>query len=436
MPARRKPESSAAAAEAALQNVRTNSKPSDLKITDLRCAVVASNYDYPLIRIDTNQGVYGLGEVRDAGHAMDALRFKAFLLGQDPTNVGLIFDLIERFGGQGREAGGISGIEMALWDLTGKVYGVPVYQFMGGKYRDKIRCYADTPTPRDATPESYARRVKGRQEMGYTWVKFDVGIGIFERAGIKGSMSGGRLTQRGIGYFREIVAAVRKAVGPELPLCIDHFGPLSVDDCIRLGNALEEYDLSWLEDMVPDYNVDGLCEITRAIRTPTLNGENTYHLRNFREMIERRAVRILQPDLETAGGIRETKRISDYGAEYGMPSVFHFAGSPIGMMANIHCAAATKSFLVLENHFVDLLPWWKDLVTGLETSLPGDKGWDGYVSVSEKPGLGVDLNEEVIREHLRKEYLETTGYFNPTDEWNTRKLGYYQVPGNTIGDVD
>lgn len=415
------------AAEQALANVRTNSKPSDLKITDLRLAVVASNYDYPIIRIDTNQGVYGLGEVRDAGHKEDALRFKAFLLGKDPTNVDLIYNMLERFAGPGREAGGISGIEMALWDLTGKVYGVPAYQFMGGKYRDTVRCYADTPTPKSATPEAYARLVKGRVDMGYTWVKFDVGVGIFQAAGIKGAMSGNRLTQRGLEYFREIVAAVRNAVGPELPICIDHFGPLSVEDCIRLGHALEEYDLSWLEDMVPDTNVDGLCDITRAIRTPTLNGENTFGLKTFRPMIERRAVSILQPDLETAGGIRETKRIADYGAEFGMPTVLHFAGSPIGLMANLHAAAAIKSFLCLENHFVELLPWWKDLVTGMEE--PFFK--DGYISVPEKPGLGVDLNEDVIKEHLRY-----PGYFEATDEWNTPKLGYYQTPGNTIGEVE
>lgn len=415
------------AAEQALANVRTNSKPSDLKITDLRLAVVASNYDYPIIRIDTNQGVYGLGEVRDAGHKEDALRFKAFLLGKDPTNVDLIYGMLERFAGHGREAGGISGIEMALWDLTGKVYGVPVYQFMGGKHRDTIRCYADTPTPKSATPEAYARLVKGRVDMGYTWVKFDVGIGIFQAAGIKGAMSGNRLTQRGLQYFREIVSAVRQAVGPELPICIDHFGPLSVDDCIRLGNALEEYDLSWLEDMVPDTNVDGLCEITRAIRTPTLNGENLWGMKAFRPMIERHAIRILQPDLETAGGIRETKRIADYGAEYGMPTVLHFAGSPIGLMANLHAAAAIKSFLCLENHFVELLPWWKDLVTGMDE--PFFK--DGYINVPEKPGLGVDLNEDVIKEHLRY-----PGYFEPTEEWNTPKLGYYQTPGNTIGEVE
>ncbi len=411
-------------AERAMANVRTLSKPSDLRITDLRTAVVASNYDYPMIRIDTNQGVYGIGEVRDAGHREDALRFKSFLLGQDPTNVDLIFGLMRRFAGQGREAGGISGIEMALWDLTGKVYGVPAYQFMGGKYRDRIRLYADTPTPREATPEAYARRVKQRQGMGITWVKFDVGIGIFERAGIKGCMSGPRLTQKGIDYFRAICQAVREAVGPDLPLAIDHFGPLSVGDCIRLGNALEEYNLSWLEDMVPDTDVEGLREITLAIQTPTMNGENTFGLSTFRRMIETRAVRIVQPDLETAGGIRETKRIADYAAEYGMPTVLHFAGSPIGLMANVHAAAAIRTFHCLEDHALDI-PWWKDLVTGL----PDPLIVDGYVAVPEKPGLGVDLNPEVIKEHLRY-----PGYFEPTEQWNTPKLGFYLPPGERPGE--
>ena len=414
-------------AERAMANVRTFSKPSDLRITDLRMAVVASNYDYPMIRIDTNQGVYGLGEVRDAGHREDALRFKAFLLDKDPTNVDLIFDLIKRFGGHGREGGGISGIEMALWDLTGKVYGVPAYQFMGGKHRDRIRIYADTPTPVEGTPEAYARWAKSRQDIGITWVKFDAGVGVFQKAGVKGVMSGTRLTRRGLEYFREIVGAVREAVGPELPLAIDHFGPLSVEDCIRLGNALEEFDLSWLEDMRPDWDVDGLAEVTRAIRTPTLNGENTYLLEGFRQMIDRRAVRIVQPDLETAGGIRETKRIADYANDRaGMPTVLHFAGSPIGLMANLHAAASIKTFLCLENHALDI-PWWKDLVTGLDEPLIVD----GYMKVPEKPGLGVDLNEEVIREHLRY-----AGYFEPTPEWNTPKLGYYIPPGPRIAQVD
>src|SRR5579862_5168125 len=180
------------AAERAMNGVRTYSRPSDLKITDLRLAVVASNYDYPILRIDTNQGVYGIGEVRDAGHKEDALRFKSLLLGQDPTNVDLIFSLISRYGGPEREAGGVSGIEMALWDLTGKVYGVPVYQFMGGKYRNKIRIYADTPPPRTPTPEGYAARIKQRLDGGITFLKFDMGIEIFKKVPVlvPGALSG------------------------------------------------------------------------------------------------------------------------------------------------------------------------------------------------------------------------------------------------------
>ena len=131
--------------------ITTYSSPSDLKITDMRTAVVCSNFDYPIIRIDTNQGVYGIGEVRDAGFRENALQFKSMLLGQNPCNIDMIFRTIKHFGASGREGGGVSGIEIALWDLVGKVYGVPCYQFLGGKYRDRIRLYADTPQPAQAT---------------------------------------------------------------------------------------------------------------------------------------------------------------------------------------------------------------------------------------------------------------------------------------------
>src|SRR5215217_4113896 len=162
------------------QAITTFSRPSDLKITDMRIAVVASNYDYPIIRIDTNQGIYGLGEVRDAGHQENALQFKSILLGQNPCNIDMIFRAIKQFGNWGREGGGVSGIEIALWDLIGKVYGVPCYQFLGGKYRDKVRLYADTPAPDDPSPEGYARRVQGRVDLGLTYVKFDIRPQLFE----------------------------------------------------------------------------------------------------------------------------------------------------------------------------------------------------------------------------------------------------------------
>lgn len=416
--------------------IRTYSRPSQLKITDMRLAVVCSNYDYPLIRIDTNQGVYGLGEVRDAGHKEDALRFKSFLLGQNPCNIDMIFRAIKPFGASGREGGGVSGIEIALWDLIGKVYGVPCYQFLGGKYRDRVRLYADTPAPEERTPQGYAQRVLGRTALGMTFIKFDVGIHQFPKGEgyLAGSPSlhqyelrfgrrrdarglpGAQLTDKGLARFAEIVAAVREAVGWEMPLAIDHFGPISVKDAIRIGHALEPYAPAWLEDLLPWEDVEANRLVTRAINVPTLNGEDIYLLDGWREMIEQRAIDIVQPDLLTAGGMLETKKIADYAERHGLPTVLHCASSPVGFMANVHCAAALSSFIALESHWLDL-PFWKDLATGLAEPFVEE----GYVRVPEAPGLGVDLNYPAIEANLR-----FPGLFEPTEEWNTPKLGFWQ----------
>lgn len=422
--------------EVVKDSVNTYSSPSDLKITDMRIAVVASNYDYPIIRIDTNQGIYGIGEVRDAGHKENALQYKSILLRQNPCNVDMIFRAIKHYGNWGREGGGVSGIELALWDLVGKVYGVPCYQFLGGKYRDRIRVYADTPAPEERTPEGYAQRVLGRKEMGLTVIKFDVGIhvlsgyvedgvvgtssryeyGLSRRWVARGSSIGAQLTDKGIARFVEIVSAVREAVGWKTALAVDHFGPLTVKDGIRLGHALEPYCLAWMEDILPWWDVEGNLQVTRAINVPTLNGEDIYLWDGWREMIEKRAIDIVHPDLLTSGGMLETKKIADYAERYGLPTALHFAGSPIAFMANLHCAAAIPSFVALENHALDL-PFWKDLVTGLPENLMED----GYVRVPEKPGLGVDLNYEGIKENLR-----FPGLFEPTEEWNSSKLGFWQ----------
>ncbi|MHB9034132.1 MAG: mandelate racemase/muconate lactonizing enzyme family protein, partial [Anaerolineae bacterium] len=312
--------------------IRSGSRPSELKITDLRVAVVASNYDYPIIRLDTNQDVYGLGEVRDAGHSENALQFKSMLLGQNPCNVDMIFRAIKRFGGPGREGGGVSGLELALWDLVGKVYGVPCWQFLGGKYRDRVRVYADTPTPEEQTPEAYAERVLGRKALGLTFIKFDVGPRILaagedttigrptedeyhlaRRGQAPGSGLGARVSERGIAMLAEVVQAVRQAVGWDTSLCIDHFGHgyMTAKEVIRLGKALEPYGLAWMEDPMPAEDVAGHREVTRAINVPTAAGEELYLLDGFRELIEQRAVDIIHPDLLTSGGMLETKRIAD-----------------------------------------------------------------------------------------------------------------------------
>lgn len=424
--------------EQAENAINTYSRPSDLKITDIRVAVVASIYDYPIIRIDTNQGVYGIGEVRDAGHASNALQYKSVLLGQNPCNVDMIFRTIKRFGNWGREGGGVSGIEIALWDLVGKVYGVPCYQFLGGKYRDRVRIYADTPAPDEATPEGYAEAALKRKALGLNFIKFDIRPKLFEdcEGGLCGTKSpyeyklgqwwrapgsgqGIKLTQRGIDRAVEVVKAVREAVGWGVSLCTDHFGHgyLTAKEVIRLGEAFEPYNLAWIEDPMPWWDVDGHKTVTDALRTPTAAGEEVYLWDGFRELIEKRAVDILHPDLLTSGGMLETKRIADYAERYGLPTAMHFAGSPIAYMAAVHCAASFASFVALEHHGLDM-PFWESLVTGLP------KGYmeGGYTIVPDKPGLGVDLNYEAIEANLR-----TPGtLFEPTNLWDTPKLGFWR----------
>lgn len=408
----------------ATQGVSRASAPSELKITDLRIAVITgAPFRVPLIRIDTNQGICGYGEVRDGGSETYALLLKSRLLGENPCNVERLFKKIRQFGHHGRQGGGVSGVEMALWDLAGKAYGVPVYQLLGGKYRDRIRLYADTPSVNE--PQAFAEKLKARMQAGFTFLKMDLGINMLRNA--PGSLSQpantdrGRyfntqhpftriqLTDKGIALLAEYVAKVRESVGYEIPLCADHFGHIDVNSCIRLGKALEPFQMAWLEDMVPWEFTDLWKEITHAIDVPTLTGEDIYCLDGFKPLIDQNAVDMVHPDLATAGGILETKKIGDYAQKQGIAMAMHFAGSPVSFMANVHCAAATENFVALEHHGVDV-PWWEDLVTGIAKPLHQK----GFAAVPETPGLGVELNLDVVKQHLGR----NEECFGPTDEWN------------------
>ncbi len=401
--------------------------PRDLKITDLRVAVVGrAPMTCTLIRIDTNQeGLYGLGEVRDGASKTYALMLKSRLLGENPLDVDRLFRKIKQFGFHARQGGGVSAAEMALWDIAGKYYGVPVYQLLGGKFRDKIRIYADTEMAPD--PETTAQKLQKRMEQGFTFLKMDLGIRLLER--VPGMMTlppdvsirdmvntqhmftGIEISERGIGVLTEYVAHVRKVIGMDIPLAADHFGHVGINSCIRLGKALEPYNLAWLEDMIPWQYTDLWKRITDAILLPTCTGEDIYLKEPFRELCQRHAVDVIHPDLATAGGILETKKIGDMAQEYGIPMAMHFAGTPVSCMANVHCAAATENFLALENHSVDI-PWWDDLVEGIEKPIVNR----GYIKVPETPGLGITLNEDVVRAHLR-----APGYFEPTPEWDDER---------------
>jgi len=415
--------------EAYPMNTNTNSKPSELKITDLRVAhVTGAPMDCPIIRIDTNQGIYGLGEVRDWASPTYALMLKSRILGENPCNVDKIFRKIKQFGGQSRQGGGVCGVEMALWDLAGKAFNVPVYQMLGGKFRDKIRCYADTVESHD--PKVYAQHMKGRMDQGFTWLKMDLGVDVLE--GIPGTMTspsglsqdeqinrehtmlGAEITDKGVALMSDYVAAIREIVGMEVPLAADHFGHIGLNSCIRLARAFEKFNLAWLEDMIPWQHTELYKKLSDAVDIPILTGEDIYLKEPFEVLCREHAVDIIHPDLATSGGILETKKIGDMAQEYAIPMAMHFAGTPVSCMASIHCAAATEGFLVLENHSVDV-PWWDSLVEGVEKPILNR----GYIKVPDKPGLGVTLNDEAVKAHLKP----GTKFFAPTPEWDNEKSG-------------
>lgn len=418
-------------------HVRGGSRPSELRITDLRTATVGwNNWHFTIVRIDTNQGISGYGEVRDFASKNYALMLKSRILGENPCNLDKLFRKIKQFGGHGRQGGGVCGVEMALMDLAGKAYGVPAYALVGGKFRDRIRMYCDTPN--ELTGEAMGKKLQERLDLGFTMLKMDVGvqplIGIpgalswpqgmlpgdpgdqverlFNSTQVMHPFTHVRLTPKGIGLITEYVAQVRAVVGDEVPISADHFGHIGVDDCLRLGEALEPFNLAWLEDLVPWQFTDKWVQLERALNTPVCTGEDIYLLEGFKPLLEARAVNVIHPDLATSGGIMETKKIGDYAQQYGVSMALHMAGTPISTMASVHCAAATENFIALEHHFSEV-PFWSDFISAPGKSIIQD----GHIAVPETPGLGFTLNEEVVREHL---VAWDKGFFEPTSDWDRR----------------
>ena len=419
-------------------HVNQHSRPSALKITDVRTATVGwRGWRFPIVRIDTNQGLVGYGEVRDGASKTYALMLKSRLLGENPCNVDKVFRKIKQFGHHARQGGGVCGIEMALMDLAGKAYGVPAYMLAGGKFRDAIRMYCDTPN--EPTGEAMGHKLKQRLSHGFTMLKMDVGIqplvGVQDAlsypAGMLNTNDGTqldrmldihsiqhpythvRVTPKGIQILCEYVEEVRNVLGYEVPIAADHFGHVGLDDCIRLGEALEPFNLAWLEDMVPWQFTDQWVQLERALKTPVCTGEDIYLKEGFLPLLQAHAVNVIHPDLATSGGILETKKIGDLAQEYGISMAMHMAGTPISTMAAVHCAAATENFIALEHHFTEVY-FWNDFID----DLPKPIIQNGYIPVPDAPGLGFTLNEEAVKEHL---IPEDRGFFEPTPQWDSEK---------------
>jgi L-alanine-DL-glutamate epimerase-like enolase superfamily enzyme len=451
--------------ESALAHVNTFSRPSELKITDIKVCDLGRPFSTTLIKIMTNQGIEGYGQVREGGSRLYATMLKRHLLGENPCNVDKLFRRIKQFGGHSHQGGGVSGIEIALWDIAGKAYGVPVWQMLGGKFRDKIRVYCDTDVHGKPTGKEMGAVLKKRiEEKGYTFMKMDLSadelladvpgaltapLGFFEEytvaheqqwrmrgedfgkgltkdqlydkyaerrrmidiAAIPGPFTAIHLTEKGLDIMEEYVKDVRDVVGYSVPLAVDHFGHIGVGDCIKLAERLDKYNLAWYEDMVPWYMYDHLAEISRSSKTPLCTGEDIYLKENFIPLLEKRAVSVIHPDIISTGGIFETKKIGDMAQDYGVPMAIHMNETPVAAMAAVQVAATTENFLVQEFHHNDY-PWWSNLVKTKDQPIVQN----GYINVPNEPGIGIEkLNDEEIKEHL---HPVVNGMWDDTDEWD------------------
>ncbi len=452
--------------ESTLNYVNTYSKPSELKITDIRFADLAgAPMHCTLVKIYTNQGITGIGELRDFGSRTYAAMLKGRLLGENPCNVDKLFRRIKQFMGPARQAGGVAGLEIALWDLAGKAYGVPVYQMLGGKFRDSIRVYCDlgVNTPGLGNDGySMGRRLKQFvDDHGFTMVKAVLGVEslqvrnpneelisapgntveelvaaaqynfeflrnhrdtadgpelqrrnrAFDIVNTQSPYRMFRMTERGLDRYEEEVAHMREVLGYKMPLAIDHLGYLHVEDASRLLRRLEKYNLLWAEDMLPCTYVEEYKWLRQMTSTPLATGEDLSTLESFEPLITNRSVPIIHPDI-CSSGIYEAKKIGDLAQRHNIAMAMHMCETPVAALATAHMGVATENFIATEFNAPDV-PWWDDIIRGY----PGTVIQNGFIHVSDRPGLGFDdINDEVIKEHLMPGFPDLWG---STGEWNT-----------------
>jgi len=387
-----------------------------MKIVDLKCTVIGRN---PVIRIDTDEGISGLGEAETSKPYLKphVLFYKRYILGQDPTNVERVMLRIRRLGSFKPWGSSVSAIEMALWDIAGKAAGVPVHKLLGGKIRDRVRIYNGGVRPplKGVSPEGYAENMREMRKSpeGFTIIKQSIGFHGPMLARVPGSYCGeneegfphpnrGLLTERGLKHVIACVQAMKEVLGDEVGLALDCGPGWMVPDAIRLAKALEPLNVMWLEDLITgDYTPyvlpDLYREVTQSTSTPIHTGEQIYLRQNFKDLIEKYAVNIIGPDPCDIGGIAELKWVAEYADLHGILMAPHGVGDGlIGLAALVQVSATLPQNYIAFEYPVGNPEWWDDIVEGL----PDPIVKDGFIEVWDKPGLGVELNAEATKKYL------------------------------------
>lgn len=357
-----------------------------IKITDIKTFLIgAGGRNWLYVKVLTDQGLYGIGEAYSAGPDEATVKviedFKTWLVGQDPRNVQYLFDLMyntTRFPGGLVVNAAISGIEHALWDIAGKSAGVPVWALLGGRMRNKIRVYQSIG---GNSPEEAAESAKKLVEtFGYTALKMGIAA--------PGDMPFNQATRLSAAR----VAAVRQAVGPDIDIGVDvHTKFVEVQRAARLAKAIEPYNPMWLEEPIRPENFDAMKKLSEQVNIPLASGESNYGKYEFKALIASQALDYVQPDICLCGGVLEMKKIAAMAEAQYMLVAPHNPMSPLATAINVHFAASTPNFHILE-YAAPTSGSRKDV---LKEPLMVQK--DGYLEIPNKPGWGVELNEEAFK---------------------------------------
>jgi galactonate dehydratase len=379
---------------AAVQMASSPYRRPKLRITDVRTAEIMGHGYQVHVRVYTDAGLIGQGEATDSARGAVPLiqSFRRFLVGQDPLNVDYVFERLRTSGiFAGAQAGqyvtAITGLEIALWDLAGKALGVPVYQLLGGRMRDKVRVYCDSQTnsPDDPTAKEKLEQIR---QMGFTAVKIDVDDA---RDPMRWDPVNWTASNGEIENIIRKVAFMRESLPRRVDLAVDMHGRYDMTTGKRVAIECEPFKLLFLEEPVPAENVEAMRDVRESTRTPICCGENVFLRHGFRPYLEKRAADIIMPDIQKCGGLLESRKIADMAHTYYVPVAPHCVVSPIGTMASAHVCVAVPNFLVLEWHWIQRLQLWKDFVK------EGEIIQNGFIPIPERAGLGVEMNEDAVR---------------------------------------
>lgn len=381
-----------------------------MRITDIKTFIYRGAWNWLFVKVETDEGISGWGEAttQGAAKATEAAIHEMggnYLIGKDPRQIELHFSTMLR-NSYWRPAvvlySAISGLEMAMWDILGKSLNVPIYSLLGGVCNPRLKIYHNGWWFGAKTHKDYARLAKEMTDKGAKALKFDPlqGCDYF-------------IDREQANQVIEAIRLVREAVGDDVELMIDVHGRLSPDNSIKVAREVEQYRPFWWEEPIPtDASVEDLAMVASSISIPVVAGERIYTRWGFRDVFEKRAAAIINPDIAHEGGILETKKIADMAHAYYVSITPHSAGGPVLTAASIQLEAATPNFLIHEFFSPDI-PYYKEIV---KDPFPVMK--DEFVDLPTKPGLGIELNEEVLGNRPYK-YFNIGALWATHEEWST-----------------